>query len=168
MYKDSNIAYDLQLAMNSIKKTPVLSALMVAAVGIGIGACMTIITIFYLMKANPNPANSGQLYTYALHNHLTVTEGQEEEDPRFMSTYRDALYILDSDIPTEQSVHYQSWAVYRNVEGGVNPFWDMFRLATPGFFSMFDVPFLYGEAWSQEQEDNKARVIVLTDRKSVV
>jgi len=162
MFTDSKIAYDLQLALNSIRKTPVLSALMVAAIGIGIGACMTIITIYYLMSANPNPDNSEQLYTYALHNHLTVEEGQEDEDPRLMSTYRDALYILQSDIPTEQSVHYQSWAVYRNSAGGVNPFWDLYRLVTPGFFSLFDVPFLYGGAWSQEQEDNKAMVIVLT------
>jgi putative ABC transport system permease protein len=162
MFTDSKISYDLQLALNSIRKTPVLSALMVAAVGIGIGACMTIITIYYLMSTDPNPDNSEQLYTYALDNHLTVTEGQEDGRPRLMSTYRDALYILQSDIPTEQSVHYQTWAVYRNVEGGVNPFWNLFRLATPGFFSLFDVPFLYGEAWSQEQEDSKAMVIVLT------
>ena len=162
MFMDSKIGYDLQLALNSIRKTPVLSALMVAAIGIGIGACMTIITIYYLMSANPNPDNSEQLYTYGLHNHLTVREGQEDEDPRLMSTYRDALYILESDIPTEQSVHYQSWAVYRNEAGGVSPFWDYFRLATPGFFSLFDVPFLYGDAWSQEQEDSKAMVIVLT------
>ena len=162
MFEDSKIAYDLHLALNSIKKTPILSALMVAAVGIGIGACMTIITIYYLATTNPNPDNSEQLFTYALDNHLSVTEGQEDEDPTLMSTYRDALYILQSDIPTEQSVHYQSWAVYRNEKGGVNPFWDLFRLATPGYFSLFDVPFLYGEAWNQEQEDNKAMVIVLT------
>jgi len=162
MFSDSKISYDFQLALNSIKKTPVLSALMVAAVGIGIGACMTIITIYYLMSTDPNPDNSEQLYTYGLDNHLTVTEGQEDGRPRLMSTYRDALYILQSDIPTEQSVHYQTWAVYRNVEDGVNPFWNLFRLATPGFFSLFDVPFLYGEAWSQEQEDSKAMVIVLT------
>ncbi len=162
MFTDSKIAYDLQLALNSIKKTPVLSALMVTAVGIGIGAFMTIITIFYLMSANPNPDNSEQLYTYALHNRLTVREGQEDEDPRLLSTYRDALYILQSDIPTDQSIHYQSWAVYRNAADGVNPFWDLFRLATHGFFSLFDVPFLYGGPWSQEQDDIKAMVIVLT------
>ena len=162
MFVDSKIGYDLQLALRSIKKTPILSALMVAAIGIGIGACMTIITIFYLMTTNPNPDNSDQLYTYGLHNNLTVREGQEDEDPRRMSTYRDAMYILQSDIPTEQSVHYQSWAVYRNTADGVNPFWNLYRLATRGFFSMFEVPFLYGGSWSQQQEDNKAMVIVLT------
>jgi putative ABC transport system permease protein len=162
MFMDSKIAYDLGLALKSIRKTPILSALMVAAIGIGIGACMTIIAIYYLASANPNPDNSDELYTYALHNHLTITEDQEDEDPRLMATYRDALYILQSDIPTDQSVHYPSWAVYQNSEDGVNPFWRMFRLVTPGFFSMFEVPFLYGEAWSQVQEDNQAMVIVLT------
>jgi len=162
MFVDSKIGYDLHLALKSIKKTPILSALMVAAIGIGIGACMTIITIYYLMTTNPNPDNSEQLYTYALHNNLAVSEGQEDEDPRLLSTYRDAMYILQSDIPTEQSVHYQSWAVYQNTADGVSPFWNLYRLATHGFFSMFDVPFLYGGAWSQQQEDNKAMVIVLT------
>jgi len=162
MLSDTKIAYDFRLAVNSIKKTPILSALMVAAIGTGIGACMTIIAIYYLATANPNPDNSDELYTYGLHNHLTITEGQEDGDPRPWATYRDALYILQSDIPTDQSVHYPSWAVYRNAEDGVSPFWKMFRLVTPGFFSMFDVPFRYGEAWSQAQEDNMDMVTVLT------
>ncbi len=66
MFSDSKIAYDLQLALTSIRKTPVLSALMVAAIGIGIGACMTIITIFYLMSANPSPEKSSALCAITL------------------------------------------------------------------------------------------------------
>ena len=47
--------YYLKLAILSIRKNPVLSALMVAAIAIGIGACMTVITVHYVMSGNPIP-----------------------------------------------------------------------------------------------------------------
>ncbi|MGI9220325.1 MAG: ABC transporter permease [Woeseiaceae bacterium] len=162
MFADSKLGYDLQLALKSIRKTPILSALMVAAIGIGVGACMTIITLYYVMTANPNPDHSEELFTYALHNNLEPYDGQENDEPRLMATYRDAMNVFESDIPTEQSLHYQSWAVYRNTPDGVSPFWNLYRLVSTGFFSMFDVPFMYGGPWSQEQEDSKAMVMVLT------
>ena len=54
--------YDLRLALKSIRRNPVLSALMVSAIGIGIGACMTVITVYYLMSGNPIPQKSAELF----------------------------------------------------------------------------------------------------------
>ena len=54
--------YYLKLGILSIRANPALSALMVAAIGIGIGACMTIVTIHYIMGGNPIPHKSDQLF----------------------------------------------------------------------------------------------------------
>ncbi|MEE4218849.1 MAG: ABC transporter permease, partial [Xanthomonadales bacterium] len=43
-------SYYLRLAVASIRRTPVLSALMVLALGLGIGAFMTTFTVYYLMS----------------------------------------------------------------------------------------------------------------------
>ena len=51
-------AYYLRLAIKSIRRNAVMSALMVSAIGIGIGACMTVITVYYTMSGDPIPHKS--------------------------------------------------------------------------------------------------------------
>ena len=55
-------AYYLRLAFKSLKRNPILSSLMVAAIALGIGSSMTTITVNYLMSANPIPEKSDVLY----------------------------------------------------------------------------------------------------------
>ena len=62
------IRYYLKLGLLSIRANPMLSGLMVAAIGIGIGACMTIITINYIMSGNPIPHKSDQLFYVQVDN----------------------------------------------------------------------------------------------------
>lgn len=157
-----SLLYDGQLAWRSITGTPVLSALIVIAVGIGMGVFMTIITVFSAIVSSPNPEKAEVLYTYELDDHLVVKPGQEEDDATPLISYPDALALLKSTIPSLQSIHYESWLVFRQDANNVRPFWARVRLATPGFFPLFDVPFLYGGPWSQQQEDKQAPVIVLT------
>jgi putative ABC transport system permease protein len=156
--------YNLQLAWLSLKKTPVLSLLMISAIGIGIGVCMTIITVYALMTNDPIPAKSQSLHTYQLDNHFTVAEGQEENDPNPMVTYKDAINLLASDIPEAQSIHYQTSGVFKPEDQNLKPFRETVRLATSGFFSMFDVPFQYGRPWDEDAEKTQSLVIVLDRR----
>ena len=44
--------YYLKLGLLSIRANPGLSALMVAAIAVGIGACMTIVTVRHVMSDN--------------------------------------------------------------------------------------------------------------------
>ncbi|NVJ50939.1 MAG: ABC transporter permease, partial [Gammaproteobacteria bacterium] len=55
-------AYYFKLALLSIKRNPILTSLMVAAIGVGIGASMTTITVNYAMSGNPIPNKSDQLF----------------------------------------------------------------------------------------------------------
>ena len=45
----------------------------------------------------------------------------------------------------------------------VKPFSQSARLTTPEFFNMFDLEFLHGSKWSQQQEDNAAPVVVISE-----
>ncbi|MEM7002181.1 MAG: ABC transporter permease, partial [Pseudomonadota bacterium] len=59
-------SYYLRLALLSMRKNAVLSSLMVIAIGLGIGACMTIITVNYIMSSDPIPHKSAQLFAVQL------------------------------------------------------------------------------------------------------
>ena len=45
--------HNLQLAWINLRKSPVLSLLMISAIGVGIAVCMTIITVYKLMADDP-------------------------------------------------------------------------------------------------------------------
>jgi putative ABC transport system permease protein len=54
--------YYIDLALRSLKRAPVLTALMVLAIGLGIGASMTMITVLHVMTEDPLPGRSAHLY----------------------------------------------------------------------------------------------------------
>jgi len=51
----------MKLGPLSMRRNPTLSALMVAAIATGIGACMTIVNIEYVMSGNPIPHRSDRV-----------------------------------------------------------------------------------------------------------
>ena len=55
-------SYYIKLGWLSIRRNPLLSILMIAAIAVGIGASMSIITVNYVMSSNPIPQKSEQLF----------------------------------------------------------------------------------------------------------
>ncbi|MDH5344801.1 MAG: ABC transporter permease, partial [Gammaproteobacteria bacterium] len=43
-------AYHLKLALKSMRRNPIMTGLMVAAIAVGIGVSMTTLTVHYLMS----------------------------------------------------------------------------------------------------------------------
>ncbi len=60
--------YYLGLALRSLKRNLVLTVLMIAAVGVGIGASMTTLTVFRAMDRDPIPQKSRQLFAVQIDN----------------------------------------------------------------------------------------------------
>ncbi len=55
-------SYYLRLAIHSLRKNPVLTALMIGAIAIGIGVSMTTLTVYHIMSSNPIPQKSDDLH----------------------------------------------------------------------------------------------------------
>ena len=155
-------AYHVRMAWLSIKKTPILSGLIISAIGLGIGVCISILTVYSLMTTDPLPGLSDQIYTYKLHNQPELVDGRSEDEAPERVGYRDAMNLLSSDIPVRQSLHYQSAAVFYPTEINQTPFSDEVRLANAGFFTTHRVPFLFGGHWSESEETQGLYQSVLT------
>jgi len=61
-----------------------------------------------------------------------------------------------------QNVQAQAYGVIEPEEQGALPFMVSARANSADFFAMFDVPFVYGGAWSNDADVNKEQVIVLS------
>lgn len=154
--------YYLRLAWASIRRTPVLSALMVLALGLGIGAFMTTFTVYYLMSGNPIPHKSDQLYAVQLDNwdpNEPPTESPQDVQPQL--TYRDGTALMRADTPALRQVHmYGTGAIVVPADDSP-PFDESVRGTWFTFFEMFDVPFLYGQPWTLDDDESRASVAVI-------
>ena len=54
--------YYLNLALRSLKRNKVLTALMVLAIAVGIGASMTTLTVMHLLSGDPLPGRSQHIF----------------------------------------------------------------------------------------------------------
>ena len=55
-------AYYLRLALRSFRRTKALTVLMVLTIALGIGACMTTLTVFHVLSGDPIPDKSATLF----------------------------------------------------------------------------------------------------------
>ena len=55
------LGYNLRMALKSLRRNPVLSLLMIGAIGLGIGVSTTFITGQYILSADPIPHKSSRL-----------------------------------------------------------------------------------------------------------
>lgn len=156
------ISYYLRLAFISMRRNPVLSSLMVLAIALGIGACMTTITVNYLMSNNPIKHKSDVLFHVQLDNWGPHEGAVDPNDPPFQLTWTDATNLQKAEMGKRQAAMAKSGGVVEPADPDVKPFQAGYRLTYGDFFSMFDVPFLYGSGWDKAADESARHVVVLT------
>ena len=98
--------YYFRLALRSLRRNIVLTALMIAAVGIGIGASMTTLTVFRAMDNDPIPQKSRQLFAVQIDNwgpdNRSIVPGDEEHFQQQIS-YTDAIGLMNASAACSDS-----------------------------------------------------------------
>jgi len=160
--------YYLRLALSSFRRTPGLTALMVLAIAAGISVCVMSLTLFHFISGNPIWWKSDRLYAVTMDSwSLEEPHNTKRPDlPPPQLTYRDAAYLMQSDIPTRKVVMFKSGGVAsggRLPDGALPaPLQVTTRVTTGDFFSMFEVPFRYGGGWKAAADRGPEPVIVLS------
>jgi len=153
------LGYYLRLAIASLKRTPVITGLMVTAIGLGIGASMTMITVLHVMSGDPLPGRSADIY-YPHLDPLTLDDPNNDAADNF--TWPDALALLKSGPAPHQAAMSGGSVLVRPERRELQPFYADGRFTTPDIFSLFGLSFLEGGGWSQADEEARARVVVLS------
>ena len=156
------LRYYLKLGILSIRANPALSALMVAAIAIGIGACMTIVTVRHVMADNPIEHRNDMLYHVQLDNWNPNDPYEEPNEPPEQVTYIDSTALLTAGRAHRQAVMFKSDRVVQPENEEILPFQEEVRATSADFFAMFDVPFLYGSGWDAAADAGEERVVVLS------
>jgi len=157
-------AYDLRLALLSMKRNRGMAALMVLAVALGIAVCTVTFTVYHAMATNPIPGKSGQLYAVTLDTWSPERphDDNKPDEPPQLLTYRDATYLHETSVAKRTALMYKSGALLVPERPGVKPFQAVLRLTSREFFEMFDLPFQFGNGWDAAADTGPQPVVVLS------
>lgn len=157
------LSYYVELALRSLARNKVLTALMVLAIALGIGASMTTLTVLHVLSGDPLPDRSRTLYAPQL-------------DPRDMSNYRphgeppdqvtwiDGMNLLRAKRAEHQALMTGGSVAIQPMQSALKPFYESARYTTADFFPMFGVPFRYGHAWGASEDAAGATVAVISGK----
>jgi putative ABC transport system permease protein len=155
------LAYYFDLALRSFRSARALSVLMVLALGLGIGACMTTLTVYRVLAGDPIPHKSDRLFNVQL-DAANMVGYQSGQEPTFQLTRFDAEALLRAAHAKRQVMMSGANVPVQPESPSIKPFYSTGRYTTADFFAMFDAPFLYGGAWDARADADQARVVVIS------
>ncbi|HBK47601.1 MAG TPA: ABC transporter ATP-binding protein [Xanthomonadaceae bacterium] len=151
--------YYCNLALRSFRRNKVLTALMVLAVALGIGTSMTALTVFHVLSGDPIPGRSGRLF-YVQLDPLPKAGYTPGDEPAAQLTRFDAETLLRQARGKRQAMMSAGSAAIEPDQGAA-PFVLEGRFTSADFFPMFDVPLIHGRAWTRDDDEARARVVVI-------
>lgn len=150
----------LHLAIRSLRRAPVLTTLTIAAIGLGIGGSMTVLTVFRAMSGDPVPNKSSQLFVPEIdpwgHGHGFGN------NPPDQLTYIDTEQLLRNPIAPRQTAMYGVGFSVIPPDAAQPAFDVRGRAVDADFFAMFEVPFRYGAPWTAVDDEAAANVVVIS------
>jgi putative ABC transport system permease protein len=158
-------SYYSRLGLRSLRRNVILTVLMISAIGVGIGACMTSLTVFRAMSGDPIPQKSSQLYAPQLDNwgpdkHAGGSASADHLEPQL--SYIDVVGLMKAHVAKRQTGLFAALLALRPADPKQKPSKVFVRAAFTDFFPMFDVPFKYGGPWSASDDESRAAVVVIT------
>jgi len=158
------LGYYVALALRGLSRNVVLTVLIVAAVGVGIGSSMATLAVYRRMAADPIPRKSTQLFALQIDNWgpSRIVAPDTSDQLQDQVSYADVKGLLKAPGPRRQAAMYQVALIVTPPNQQLHPFETTARATGADFFTMFDVPWLYGAPWTRADDEHRARVVVIT------
>lgn len=150
------------IAFYSFKRTKLITGVMVLAIAFGIACSTAMFTVLQNLAGNPLPERSALLFHPQI-DPRPAMQGTQTPAPPDNMTYLDAMNLLKVGDPSLLKVAMSSnWLPARPDRSGADLAMFTTRATTANFFSMFNVPFIYGGPWSSSSDDEHYPYVVLS------
>lgn len=153
--------YYLTLGLKSLRRAPVLTALIVMILAVGIGASMTSLTMLLVMSGDPIPQKSDRLFVPQFDIGAMNASYTPGEDPELQMSWTDVDNLLRDAKGFRQTAIYGVSPTIDPGRDDLPPFVEQGMATTRETFRMFDMPFVDGGAWSVEDDSRGADVAVI-------
>lgn len=160
------LGYYLKLALKSLARTPLVAAISIIAIALGIAVPTTMISVYHVFAQDPAPEKSDRLFNVRVDSWDPDQEFFDVRpgDPPKHITYRDMTGLMASDLPQHQT-GIATARIYAFPESeSLQPYMADVRLCHSGFFPLTGAPFASGSAWGAEVDREPEQVVVLSHR----
>lgn len=155
--------YNIRIGLKSLRRNPILTALLIGAIALGICVATSFIALRRIFEKDPLPGKSHTLFYVRLDN-WDPTRAWNAEDPKSLPsqiTYRDMRELMKSDIPTRQVGTYRARMFAHPDPKFGRPFATNIRMVFSDFFPMFEIPFQYGSGWDKAADAKPEQIVVI-------
>ncbi|WP_430388001.1 ABC transporter permease [Dyella sp. 20L07] len=154
-------SYYLQLGLRSLRKNPLLTALMVMAIACGVAASMTTYSVFRATSNNPIPDKSSQLYVPMIDNWGPKDAADNKGEPPGSLSYNDAIGLMREHRAKRQTALYPVGPSVIPADASLLPLRESSYAVYADAFPMFDIPFIFGGGWNASDDEARAAVVVI-------
>ncbi len=155
------VRYYLELGLRILLRAPVLTALIVMILAVGIGASMTSLTMLLVMAGDPIPQKSDRLFVPQIDIGPMNGSYRPNEEPERQMSWTDVDNLLRDAKGLRQTALYGVGPAIDPGRGDLAPFREQGMAVTRDVFPMFDMPFVAGGPWSTEDEARGADVAII-------
>jgi putative ABC transport system permease protein len=161
-------AYNLRIALLSLKRNWILSSVIVGGIALGIAVSTMFSTTRHALARDPIPSKSDVLYYVRMDSWdpQRPYPGEDPTRPPTQITYRDMVGIMKSDIPVRQSGMFKANLYVFPDPKVARPAKTLIRMCFSDFFPMFDVRFKYGSGWDKRADEGPEPVVVLSEEEN--
>lgn len=159
------LGYYFSLALAGLKRNVGLTALMIAAIAVGIGASMTVLVVYRGMAGDPIPGKAHQLYAVQIDawgpdRHTAIYSDRDRLPDQL--TYADAVALMRARAAKHQVAMHATDMTVIPTNPQLSPFKASARATFTDFFTMFEVPFAYGGPWNAMDDEAHSKVVVIS------
>ena len=153
--------YYFDLALRGLRRNRALTALMVLAIALGIGASMTTLTVLHVLSGDPLSGRSSMVY-YPQLDPRDNSGMMPDSEPPEQVTLIDGFNLLRAKRADRQALMTGGSVPIQPDSVATDPFYVEARYTTADFFPMFGAPFRYGHGWDTADDEAKAREVVIS------
>ncbi|MHC1480714.1 ABC transporter permease [Frateuria aurantia] len=155
------VLHDLYLAWRALRRSPRLSLLMITAIGMGVGACMTQLSVWHALSGDPLPGRSGYLFSPYLDARPMHDDTPGDPAAAVNLSWLDSQNLLQQHRAVRQAAMAGGQLLVSPPAQPQQPFFVSGRYTTADFFPMFGVPLAEGHGWDAADDTQHARVVVV-------
>src|SRR5213592_4942638 len=140
------LLYNIRMATKSLRRNPYLTALLLAAIALGICISTTFTTLRHAFAKDPLPGHSSRLF-YVRMDNWDPAQPYPGDDPKSLPpqvSYHDIRELMKSLLPARQTGSFASRLFITPDPKVARPYQENVRLVFADFFGMFELPFHYG------------------------
>ena len=159
------LAYNVRIALKSLRRNPYLTALLLAAIALGICISTTFTTLRHAFAKDPLPGHSSKLF-YVRMDNWDPAQPYPGDDPHSLPpqlSYHDVRELMKSTIPTRQTASFTSQLFVTPDPKVAKPYQAGVRPVFSDWFAMFEPPFQYGGPWDHKADAKPEAVVVIDD-----